>query len=516
MEKPATSPLARLPIEILHMVFAHLKPQDVAQIRLTRRLLADIGLHHLISEVHLIFKSSSFERMRQISLNPVVSSTVKSLFYEAEVIQRCHDFNDWQTCVENSAVLADMAAAPPPERKSSTFLRRWQIFESSPQPARSMKELRRAYAHYSQCAANQQMIRRHDRSSDLIQDAMSRFPNLDTIQIFRERQFFDCSRYLVREFEAGLFIPHGRLPSQDACGVSQLLSVLLGAISTGRRLRRVTCDQVHWTFFSLGVNVLAKTRRAVEHLTFLQLKISTCHEDDDNNDHSMCASSRACTECLQHGALRGFIAAAPHLRDLNIGLNPVYGHLPPISLADAVGTHHWLYLERVTFAYLSVREQDLLDFCNRHATNLTHLSIVGLTLTSGCWQRVFQQIRRALRLRTVEVSEWLIFYDDEDWFNLIGLGEEGLSEEARKPRLRVAIEAYILVGGDAEPLNLDPTLYESDDNDYGSDLMSSGADADLLDGFDPNLENGWGSNQDGIDHLEEDYYASLNDDYGSI
>lgn len=521
--KPVTRSFDRLPVETLHMVLANLEPQDVTQIRLTCRLLADIGTHYLLSELHLIVKSSSFERMRQISRHPIVSQTVRSLFYEAELIQRCHDFKAWKACIENFTVLADMAVTHPRDRKSLTFLRLWREHQGSPRPRRSVKELRRAYAHYSQYAANQQMIRRHDHNSGPIRDAMSRFPNLDTIHMVRERDIFDCSRYLVREFEAGLRVPCNRQLSQDACGVSQLLSVLLGAISTGRKLRRVTCDQVHWTFFIQRVDVLAKTRLAVEHLDFLQLKISTCHEGDDGDVDAMnCANSRACTERLQHGALRDFVAAAPHLKDLNIGLNPVYGHLPPISLTHAVGTHRWLYLERVTFAYLLTREEDLLDFCDRHATNLTHVSIVGLTLTTGRWQRVLQQIRRALRLRTVEISGYLMSHDPEDQHDLIDLGAGVSPEVTRKPRIRVAIEAYILEGGDAEPIDLDPALYESDDNEYSSDRTSSGADADSLDDFNPNTENGWGSRPDSrldridYDHLDEEYYDSLNDDYGSI
>jgi len=243
------------------------------------------------------------------------------------------------------------------------------------------------------------MIIRHDHNSDLIRDAFRRFPHLDSVHMVRERHMSDCSRYLVREFEAGMRIPHDRQSqlSQVECGVSQLLSLLLGAVSTGRKLRRVTCDQVHWTFFIQRRKVLAETRLAVEHLNFLHLRIFTCHEGiHGRDDDTICAN-------LQHGSLRDFIAAAPHLKDLNIGANPVYRHLPPISLADAVGTRRWQFLERVTFAHLSTREEDLLDFCDSHAKNLIHLSIIGLTLTSGCWQRVFQRIRKALRFKSVQI-----------------------------------------------------------------------------------------------------------------
>ncbi len=452
MEKPTTSTLHRLPVEILHIVFANLKPQDVTQVRLTCGSLADIALHHLVSEVHLVFTSSSFERMRQISRHPIVSKTVRSLFYEAEVIQRCHTSYTWAKCIDNPTMLANLAATRPRNRNSPAFLR------DLPCRRCSVKELDRAYANYSQYAADQQMIIRNDHNSDLIQDAFSKFPNLDTIHMVREREMCECSRYLVREFEAGLRIPHGKQFSQVACGVSQLLSLLLGAVSTGRKLRRVTCDRVHWTFFTQRREVLADTHLAVEHLNYLRLRIATCRQGLHScRDDAMCAN-------LRHGSLRDFIAAAPHLKGLNIGANPIYRYLPPISLADAVGTRHWQYLERVNFAYLSTREEDLLDFCDSHAKNLVHLSIIGLTLTSGCWQRVFQQIRKTLRLRSAKVSGLLSSYDFEDEHDLDEHWAGFSPEVARKPRLRVAIEAYLLEGGDAAPMNLNPASYKPDDD----------------------------------------------------
>lgn len=114
----------RLPFEILPMVFANLEPRNVTQMRLTCGLFADIGSHHLLSESHLIFKPSSFERMRKISRHPIVSQTIRSLFYEAAVIQRCRDINAWKQRVENPTVLADLAVTHPRDRKSPAFLRR--------------------------------------------------------------------------------------------------------------------------------------------------------------------------------------------------------------------------------------------------------------------------------------------------------------------------------------------------------------------------------------------------------
>ena len=227
----------------------------------------------------------------------------------------------------------------------------------------------------------------------------------------------------------------------------------------------MTCDRVHWTFFTQKDHLLAKVRPAFEHLNSLQLRISTCHEDNDGVEVTGCANLSSRTRVLQSGSLRNLVTTAPDLKNLDIGSHPVYGHLPPICLTNAVGTHHWQYLERASFSYLSTLEEVLLGFCDRHAKNLTDLSIIGLTLTSGCWQRVFQRIRKALRLKSVEVSGWLMSYDPEDEHNLDDVWEDAERVETKKPRIRVAIEAYLLEDGDSEPMNLDPALYGLYDDD---------------------------------------------------
>lgn len=113
---------------------------------MTQTSVQDRQINNLLSEVHLIFKSSSFERMRQISRHPIVSQTVRSLYYEAEVILQCQNLNAWKEWIQNPTVLADLAVTHPGDRKSPAILRRWREQQDLPRPCRSKKELRRAYA----------------------------------------------------------------------------------------------------------------------------------------------------------------------------------------------------------------------------------------------------------------------------------------------------------------------------------------------------------------------------------
>ena len=464
------STLARLPAEILHLIFKNSKPRDVAQMGLVCTCFAEIGIYHLVAELHLIFTSSSFERMRQISRHPIVSQTVTSLYYEADILRSFSCYEDWENYLLSPDVRQDFSnAAPgPPIRKRKPHLQ--QILHVVDRG--SLQQLQRAYIHYREYLADQATIVRHDYNSELLRDAFSKFPNLRSVHLIREGPLLACSRYLVREFEAGLQVPYNVHRYQEKYGVSQLQSILLAAVSTGRSLDNLECDQIHWTFFAQKADVLAKIHPAVRRPKSLELTIGICGPDDESRYYVERFKERKLawsTKHLKQGHIPQFISAAPDLQNLAIedgrqtGSNHFLGS--PLSIGDVVGTHHWQYLERVTFKFLSASEEDLLGFCTRHAKTLTHLSLHQIELSSGCWQRVFQHMRMTLHLKRVEISGHLSSkaagesldldppYSDELW-----------TDPWRKSRLQAAIEAYLLEGGDGEPICLDPQLYHVEDD----------------------------------------------------
>ena len=88
----------RLPLEINHMIFAYFKDNclNIALLRLVCKNFAAVGLHYLVPEVDLIFKSSSFEHLRQISEHPVISKHVEKIFYEADTLTSYDTMKEWK------------------------------------------------------------------------------------------------------------------------------------------------------------------------------------------------------------------------------------------------------------------------------------------------------------------------------------------------------------------------------------------------------------------------------------
>lgn len=108
--------LDRLPVEILYMVVEELRTEDVTQLRLVCKLFAEVGMGHLFSDIQLIFKPSSFDRLGQVSQHPVISKKVTSIYYETSILMRFDDFETWKSFIVRPRLLSAMSAVGAAER----------------------------------------------------------------------------------------------------------------------------------------------------------------------------------------------------------------------------------------------------------------------------------------------------------------------------------------------------------------------------------------------------------------
>ena len=456
------SPLLGLATEILHMICLHFEVQDVARIRLVCKRLESIGIHHLVHEVNVVFKSSSFERMRQMSRHPILSQTVKSIFYEADILRQFDSFEAWETYLLHPFVKDGLSATYPGTEMMRGDLKGLLDITEMRRNGSAHVEARAGYARYQKYLADQETIIRDDYGSGMIHHAFSQFPNLTKVSLIREGSLLVCTKYLVKEFSAGLQIPYMDHIGHDEHGIAQLRSLLVAAVSTNRKLESLTCDQVHWSFFRQSDKEFAKVRPALSHLKSLDFKISICSREFDDPHHPdgpHCANLLSCTNEFHRGVLCRFISAAPHLRSLAITAN-AYGLHQPFFVWNVVGTNHWPYLERAEFSFLMTSEEDLLGFCTRHAQSLTHLTLYDIVLITGTWERVLQQIRKILHLQSVEIAGFLTdMHSPGHDLNPICFEDPPPQFWLEKSRLRIAVEEYLLEGGDADPLDLDPGVY---------------------------------------------------------
>lgn len=492
-------PLNRLPIEIIHMVFEQLtrgyQQRDIACLRLVCKRFADIGNYHLLSEVHLFFKSSQFEQLRQISEHPTISKKVNTLFYEADTMEGYGSMQVWK---ENICVpgwyknLSPGDLHPPPptasEREQRAYKRDLKKTMHGPKFTHSDRLLTRAYDIFQGYLADQESIRAQDYNVKMLQDAMMKMPNLKTIEMSTECCLNSGrSTRMEQAFKDGLSAPYGDRSTAEGCGVGQLRSLLLAADVAGLELETLSAGNLDWRFFmdpskqNLGAlsadnmdnvdwslfmdsskqnpEVLRKMQRAVRSLRTLKLYISTSSEYDydmyfDDLSHVMVPE---CAKYLHETShLKDFITASPDLErlDINFDCDDPY---PPASLCDSVGTFKWHALRVAAFAYISADEDCLVQFFARHASTLRKIRLDTILLTTGSWAPLIQRARKVLKLEKAVLSGKLRSNDPEEsyYFDL----PAGLNG-GKRAKIEVAVEEYLVKGGAAPLLDLNALAEE--------------------------------------------------------
>ena len=478
----------RLPVEIVHMVFAHLAPQDATQMRLICKSFSELGLHYILPRFHLIFKSTSFERLRRISTHPVLSQHVQTIFYEADTLQEFDDMEDWKENIIQHDFPDNIPddirhTTDPSERQVRAYRREMKRLSQGPRWTYTETQLSKAYGHYKMYLANQAMMRAHDYNAQLISDAMRRLPNLKSVVMAMELCFNTRSSYISRAFSASLQKPYGDRGQVESCGVPQLRSLLLGVWEAGLKLEDLRCGYVHWQFFRQSASVFAKVKEAVQHLQSMELHISTTSPNDDPDDEdAFHIGIPECIAYLKGGRLRDFVTAAPDLTALAIYFdwdNPQ----PPSRLVDIVGTFTWDSLRYASFSYIETTEDELMAFYTRHSSTLREIALDTIILSQGSWARTFQKMAKVLQLKEASVSGILQSLEDVRSYDL----GSGLCEDEEIPFMKRVVDNYLIEGGDLPLIELD-LLADAADADFVDTVNNDDSD-DSSDSFDSMVLN---------------------------
>lgn len=182
--KPNNCPIDNLPSELLHMVCTHLKPREVANLRLASRVVAPIGLQYLVAELHLVAAEDSFKRLAAIAEHPVVSKYVTSLLYEADLLEVL-DEEEWKKKVRSPDYRKRLREGPRymlrSHRGDSAQAR--VVPRVVPRHQYTKQQLKEAFRTYQGFCDYQ---RCGDQSYSNILKAMKRFPNLNELTMWAE------------------------------------------------------------------------------------------------------------------------------------------------------------------------------------------------------------------------------------------------------------------------------------------------------------------------------------------
>ena len=450
-------PLSRLPNEILLIIFERLSSrynqQDICHLRLVCKRFADIGSYYLLSEAHLFFKSSQFERLCQISKHPIISKKIDTILYEADILTNFRSMEDWRTyiCIPNS-----FRTLPPEDHPSSTrrSARERRAYTRSANIRLEML-LRGAFDTYMGYLADQERMRLQNFNLEVLKDALMKMPNVKTIELSTECALGRGT--LIREaFKDGLAEPYGDLESKEGCGVGQLRSILLAAEAAGLKFETLVAGYVDWRLFQESSHqnqeVLQKMQRSLRALKTLKLYITTRSDDDDYPDwdrsHPIIPECARCLHETSH--YKDFITATPDLERLDINFDCDDPH-SPATLCDTVGTFTWHSLRVASFAYISADEDCLADFFVRHASTLRKLRLETIVLSTGSWPSILRCARKTLTLEQACLCGRLTSrLPVEDYYFDIPAGLNG----GKRAKIEVVVEKYLLKGGEGPLLDL--------------------------------------------------------------
>ena len=275
-----------LPSEIAHMVFAQLTPRDAASLRLLCRTLSVLGLEYLVPRFHLVFKSSSFEQLRQISEHPVISQHVKSLYYEADTLKKIETTEGGEEEMREPELGSEAAASADhagvfEERGYRAYCREIGTGDQTVFDTHTEAQLRQAYQNFRRYYQDQTEIRSHDYGSEIIKSALAKFPKLRVIKLSIARgllpDYFTPS-ILDREFGKGLIIPYEDKDQSKNRGVPQLRSLLLAMEHNSLDVKHLACGSIHWRFLKQDSETFEKMKKVMNTVTCFTCRISFTKE----------------------------------------------------------------------------------------------------------------------------------------------------------------------------------------------------------------------------------------------
>lgn len=167
-----------LPSELIHMIYAYLRPMELANLRLVSRRAVPISLQYMVPEVHLILAKDSFEQLKALAEHPIISKYVTSFFFEANKLH-----------VAPRKIWEGLICIPLRHRYSA-------------------QELDHAFRKYGEFIQFQQDSTQVDRQEKEVAEAMRCFPNLKELTMATDWVLRSWTSKMQRTFEPTLCIAY--------------------------------------------------------------------------------------------------------------------------------------------------------------------------------------------------------------------------------------------------------------------------------------------------------------------
>ena len=412
------------------MICAYLEPMDVAGIRLLDRSIAAVGLEYIVSQIHLIPKAESYDRLLAVAEHPRASQYVTSLCYEADFLKVYpewqNDRQEWEKSIVVPEYASPLEEVQDPHFTSACgllprrYVRRATESISERHHNYTKRELEEAYKEHRSCRVEQQRMNESIVYKEALVWAMKRLPHLTSIIVSRKR---GNSNYFLSAFEAGLSLDVTPGPLRDdLIGASQLEFLLSAADKASLQITKLVAGSIRQFDLVTRTDFVTRSFRNLRTLHLFLL-----HHADAYDPGAYYFNP----DIYAHQRLR-LATLAPDLETLSIRYDQDCPINPP-DIKHFVMPSSWHCLASATFAKMNTSEQIVITFCHQHASTLRDLALTDITLHSGRWASTFFEMRQRLDLKRINFSGIISSRAGEFW---------DLNHE--KDSAKEVIEHYIL------------------------------------------------------------------------
>ena len=381
------------------MICAYLEPKDVAGIQFLDRTIAAVGLEHLVSQIHLIAKPDSFDRLLAMAEHLSAGRYVTSLFFEADVLRQHRPPQIERERWEESIVISDDAGlleelqdpcfAFACDRLPKKYIQRPLAVTSNRHHHYTKRELQQAYEKYRSYHTEQRRMIESVANEDALVGAMKQLPHLKLCRRGLTNHF--CAAY-----RAGISEDVAPDPGKaETVGARQLSFILSAADKAGLEIEKLVCGSLDQLFLDHSHERQDAMKRSVHGLRSLYLFLSY-HPLETNSGYNPNGSDSNGTVSMS------FASFAPNLEILYVRFDEDRPTDPP-DLEHLVRDFHWSFLASASFAKMNTSSENLIGFCGRHAGTLKDFTLTDIRLRSGGWPSTFCAMRQKLELENMTV-----------------------------------------------------------------------------------------------------------------
>ncbi|KAI0388476.1 hypothetical protein F5Y17DRAFT_206145 [Xylariaceae sp. FL0594] len=434
--------MERIPTELLYVICSFLSVDDILSFRLVSKLYADVGAAYMLPEVTFHMHHQELERLRQISLHPVLSKHVRSLMYSAEVFHS--PALSWRQFVLEHKL----------ERERNARLRG---------PNFSPARLQKWWRKYVDAVAKQDAIMSEQYDTAVLSEVLPRFPSLETLTMTAEGRYDDGQCRIRRKTPFASDERPCSIISGDYIrpeGKRHLEALLLANANANANskcaLTTLRAGELHWRFFRQSGKELLNMFKPLANLTYIDLGIGVGPPYDEDEPDWL----GNCQRTLAGGALRIILKSMPQLQHLSIEVWAPEIHVRAARLRDIIEPgFRWPHLVKLVLSGIATDRSELLRTLLLHRDTLETLCLSNITLQSSSWWKLLSDIRKNLSLKDACICGDLFGVpEDDEGVNWIDMLEEIDMEcwylpvgRYGRDRMCESINMYCRLGGRAYP-----------------------------------------------------------------